>query len=258
MPLFTHGHHRRHWYACAAMDNYVYVAGGHSYLQGGAIYPDSYQKQVERLDMKTKKWEAIQDMHMKRVSCTVFVMQGQLYVLGGFPEPGKGHQLHNSGEMWDPKTKQWTLIPDLWPMDTFNKYMRVPSFAVVNDVLYAIKEGSHWRQHEIMYYMEASRQWMSLGEYYFELLVEKSCGIARPEGLDYKFLGMGHELFVLCYSKPPKAPANNTSPVNNTSPLVSLAILSTVPSPPHMLSPWRAWSITAQVDPSFTPVILHV
>lgn len=228
-------------YSAAALENHLFVAGG---FMGRRPFSNITNK-VMRLDTTTKTWELMPDMHIKRVYAAAVVLQGQLYIISGYSSlSGKPE---TSAEKWDAKSREWTLMPDFWPEETF--YMRgqdaVPNVAVVNDRLYAMRTGSKDSLHEIMCYDDACKLWMSMGEYCFPSLVERiDLPFLHPS---YGMVGVGQRLLVICFVGPRPSVRGGDLCV----------IFSTNPAGTHPLA-WKAQLINHQFDFCDFPLILQI
>lgn len=236
MSTTTAGLFIRSGHASAAMDGYVYAAGGGR---------TEVLKHADRMEMSTKKWEALPDMWKGRMCPAAVALNGRLCIIGG-SEDGV---IHKSGEMWDPENRQWTLAPELWPTHMYSKLARRrPTVAVVKDRLYALSDDiSGDNLQEIMYYEYGSKLWISLGKVCFRSLCgARNFGAPLGDGVKIEMLAVGHELVVLYHER-------GSLPWSRTS----MVIFSTAPNPPQALS-WSAWRLPDVMDNEFEPVIVHV
>lgn len=236
MSTTTPGLFIRSGHASAAMDGYVYAAGGGD--KSEVLY------HADRMDMSTKKWEALPDMQKGRMCPAAGALKGRLCIIGG----SDNGEIHKSGEMWDPENGQWTLLPELWPTHMYTKIQRHrPTVAVVRDRLYALSDDiSGDNLQEIMYYEDGSKLWISLGKVCFPSLCAGKFGVPLGAGVRIEMLAVGHELVVLYHER-------GSLPWSRTS----MVIFSTAPNPPRALS-WRAWRLPNVVDYEFEPVIVRV
>lgn len=171
-------------FASTRLDDFLYVAGG---------LDDSLEplKSAKRMKVETGEWEDIKDMNSVRASCAGVVFQGLFCVIGGFYKVGHNDlEVHNSAEIWDPCTQEWTLAHEMWPLDIFGK-MESPMVAVVSDRLYALRA----HKLELMWYDHTNKLWKSLGRLPTELCnpdFPYVFGVTQITGL----LGVGKELWV--------------------------------------------------------------
>ncbi|KAI5061779.1 hypothetical protein GOP47_0024284 [Adiantum capillus-veneris] len=208
-------------FASATLDGYVYVAGGYvSIKREGGI---SCFKSVRRLKLadfdnpSPKAWEHITNMHQRRGGAVGFVLNGSFCVVGGFATSRDGRTVRNvnSGEMWDPTSKEWTLVSELWPAHIFgaasNDYVK-PKVAVVNGQLYAL------RHEEILCYEAGTKSWMSLGCIPIKRLVGRQ-DLSQCKNL----MAAGDELWVVHYHKP-----RGATPFRVTTPMRTIIFTASV------------------------------
>eukprot|EP01018_Ginkgo_biloba_P027363 Gb_05764 [translate_table: standard] len=170
-------------FACAGLGNFVYVCGGQTDAAGRA------SRSASRYDSLNNRWEMLPDMIMPRIDSAGFVMDGKLFVMGGYHSSGGFIQVHASGEFWDPNRGEWTLLPNLCGnglKHAQQSNVREPSVVVVENKVYAMQSHSN----ELMVYDAASMQWTQVG------YVGGHC-----ERIDYsiyyKLLGVGRELWAI-------------------------------------------------------------
>ena len=118
------------------------VVDGKIYIIGGNVHNKQLGKQVstglvEVYDPLTERWEPRADMPTKRGWINVAVVDGKIYVIGGYIllEQGLGLAVDRFSrriEEYNPKTNSWRRLPDL---PTF-KYAFTT--VVVNDEIYTI------------------------------------------------------------------------------------------------------------------------
>lgn len=118
------------------------VVDGKIYIIGGNVHNKQLGKEVstglvEVYDPLTERWERLADMPTKRGWLNVGVVDGKIYVLGGFIllEQGLGLDVDRFSrriEEYNPKTNSWRRLPDL---PTF-KYAFTT--AVVDNEIYTI------------------------------------------------------------------------------------------------------------------------
>ncbi|MCO5567158.1 hypothetical protein L7F22_020846 [Adiantum nelumboides] len=178
--------------------DYLYVAGGIGW-QGAA-----------RLDIKTRTWEALPDPHVKREGAMGVVMGGLFHVIGGFSTVPSGYNLssykwQNSGEIWDPTTREWRLVPELWPVEFFqSRSVEVARVVALGDRLYALRDRQRGCMfEELLHYDSASKAWKSQGivpldiSGRYEFYLRES----RKYMVDVQLLKMGEELWVVDWEK---------------------------------------------------------
>ncbi|KAI5069876.1 hypothetical protein GOP47_0016177 [Adiantum capillus-veneris] len=171
---------------------YLYVAGG--YGQRG----DDYMEGAGRLDIKTKMWEALPDPYVKRIAAVGVVMGGLFYIIGGTGKQESGstytYKPQQSGEIWDPATREWSLLPELWPDKVFIIRARTRVVAL-GDRLYALRRAG--LSEELMYYESAFKAWMSLGFVPLDVPDDVSYnGIDIHDPVFVHLLKIGEELWV--------------------------------------------------------------
>ncbi len=118
------------------------VVDGKIYIIGGNVHNKQLGKQVstglvEVYDPLTERWERGADMPTKRGWLNVAVVDGKIYVLGGYIllEHGLGLDVDRFSrriEEYNPKTNSWRRLPDL-PM-----FKYAFSSVVVDDEIYTI------------------------------------------------------------------------------------------------------------------------
>jgi kelch-like protein 10 len=63
---------------------------------------------AERYDYQTNQWSMIAPMNEKRCSAGGAVLNGKIYITGGYND-----RVLNSAEVYDPEVNQWTLIREM-------------------------------------------------------------------------------------------------------------------------------------------------
>lgn len=247
LSLFTSGHHPKCYihYTSAAVDESLYVVGGKS---AGSRHRKILKK-AERFNIRTRTWEALPDMNKRRIHACAVVLQGRFCVVGGYTA-SLPLKVVDSGEIWDPNTRRWTLIPELWPDDVFGKQIHKPCIAVVKDTLYALRVDAQKNLQELMYYEDASKLWISMGQFCFPLLVESKYGFRLLEGHPCRMVGVADELFVFCCAEP----LMGTKPQGALDFMVVLYIKPTLSRP----LTWKIWPLIYPVDGEAKPLVLRV
>jgi len=86
-----------------ALNGKLYAVGGFNRDDGGVRLSS-----VERYDPATNAWEEVAPMGSGRQSPAVAVLDGKLYVVGGW---GNGfHDCLSSVERYDPSTNAWEVV----------------------------------------------------------------------------------------------------------------------------------------------------
>jgi len=109
----------REWCGVAALDSFLYVVGGYSYMAGSL-------NTVERYSLASNRWEPLPPMSTRREGCGVAVLGGSLCVYGGM----NGKIVLNSAERFDQASNSWVALP---PMPHKRAKMGV---AVMDGLLY--------------------------------------------------------------------------------------------------------------------------
>eukprot|EP00250_Pteridium_aquilinum_P010770 c19617_g1_i1 orf=204-713(-) len=146
------------------------VDDGHLYVLGGC----KDGREVRRFDVKSRLWATMANMHESHICVAVAVLQGCLHVIGGC------NKMQSSGEIWDLRTGEWILEPEIWL--TQLSYMRYipPPVAVVMDTLYALRVVD-WDKNELklVLYVSESKHWTLWGTFH-----TKSMHVAAAAGTD--------------------------------------------------------------------------
>ncbi|XP_024942180.1 kelch-like protein 3 isoform X6 [Cephus cinctus] len=128
-----------HWSACTGMkikrmnfgvvtlDDCIYAVW--SYIIGGRDQKTIYSS-AEVYNPKTCKWTIIPPMNVARSFFTVAVLNGRIYVIGGFA--GKDKLPLSSVECYNPETGQWIFVADL------NIRRQTASAGVLKGILYVV------------------------------------------------------------------------------------------------------------------------
>ncbi|KAL3063984.1 hypothetical protein OYC64_000318 [Pagothenia borchgrevinki] len=88
----------RAYHGTVFLDGSVYCVGGFDRVVR--------LSSVHRLDLVTRTWQKVAQMHVRRCFVTVTVMDGFIYAMGGYD----GEDRHNTVERYQPRANQWTLI----------------------------------------------------------------------------------------------------------------------------------------------------
>ena len=101
--------------SCAAIS----VVNGEMYAMGGRGWsgiqtqPDPYLSSVEAFNPKTNQWQEITEMPTPRTSHTASIVDGKVYVIGGYVQEDKKYKNLGTIEIYDPATDCWTQAPDM-------------------------------------------------------------------------------------------------------------------------------------------------
>ena len=104
-----------HARSCAAIS----VVNGEMYAMGGRGWsgiqsePDPYLSSVEVFNLKTNQWQEITEMPTPRTSHTASIVDGKVYVIGGYVQEGKEYKNLATIEIYEPATDRWTQAPDM-------------------------------------------------------------------------------------------------------------------------------------------------
>ncbi len=104
---------------CARCSAAISVVNGEIYAIGGLGSPpiqdqsDLYLSSVEVFNPKTNQWQERTEMPAPKASHTASVIDGKIYVIGGyFKEDGEFKKL-STIEIYDPATEHWTQEPEM-------------------------------------------------------------------------------------------------------------------------------------------------
>ena len=101
--------------SCAAIS----VVSGEMYAIGGRGWsgiqsePDPYLASVEVFNLKANQWQEITEMPTPRTSHTASIVDGKVYVIGGYVQEDKEYKNLATIEIYDPATDRWTQAPDM-------------------------------------------------------------------------------------------------------------------------------------------------
>ncbi|KAH7280662.1 hypothetical protein KP509_36G007800 [Ceratopteris richardii] len=184
-------------FASASCGEFAFVAGGfevvsislHSSSQT-LCTTSCVLNTAERYDARSGKWEALPPMHTPRQKCSGVFMDGKFYVIGG---KDRDHNALTSGEVYDPLTRSWTMIPNMYilPDTTPSFEPSPPLLAVAGNELYAIESSTNLLKG----YLKNSNSWKVLGPVPVRTDVSNGWGLA--------FKALGDELFVIGSYQPP-------------------------------------------------------
>ena len=101
--------------SCAAIsvvNGEMYAMGGRGW-SGTQTQPDPYLASVEVFNLKTNQWQEITEMPTPRTSHTASIVDGKVYVIGGYVQEDKKYKNLGTIEIYDPATDCWTQAPDM-------------------------------------------------------------------------------------------------------------------------------------------------
>lgn len=104
----------RNSFATAVVDGKIYVIGGS--IHDKKLDRDVATGLVEVYDPLTNRWEKRADMPTERGETDAVVVDGKIYVLGGYTwlrAPRLAPRFVRSIEEYNPKTDQWHQLPDM-------------------------------------------------------------------------------------------------------------------------------------------------
>ena len=124
---------KRSAFSTAVVDGKIYLIGGfrRENMNGGPLGIST----VEVYDTKNNRWQRLTDMPTPRLSSEAAVVDGKIYVVGGFSWigiPGVDMKMLNVVEVYDPQTDTWSRKQD---MSTPRRYLGT---GVVDGKIYAI------------------------------------------------------------------------------------------------------------------------
>ncbi|KAG0560275.1 hypothetical protein KC19_10G167700 [Ceratodon purpureus] len=119
----------RSFFACAAVDNYIFVAGGHDNSKTAL-------KSAEVYSLDTDQWAPLAPMNQERDESTGLCFEGNFYAVSGYSTDSQG-QFTQSAEVYNPSTNSWTLLEGMWSLETETSRAAGP-FAVMFGKLYTL------------------------------------------------------------------------------------------------------------------------
>ena len=105
---------KRWAFSTAVVDDKIYLIGGTPFKNenGGPLGIST----VEVYDTQNNRWQRLADMPTPRLSSEAAVVDGKIYVVGGFSWigiPGVDSKMLNVVEMYDPQTDTWSRKQDM-------------------------------------------------------------------------------------------------------------------------------------------------
>lgn len=97
-------HEKRHSFAISFFEDKIFVIGG-AFSQSPNIF--KVISSCEVYDPECKTWSKLPDLNIKRQNSKSFVLNNDLFVVGGFDQNGNAI---NTIEVWNKESKKWELI----------------------------------------------------------------------------------------------------------------------------------------------------
>ena len=102
----------------------ISVVNGEIYAMGGIGWPPNrdpsgrylsnlYLSSVEVFNPKTNQWHKRTDMSVPKADHSTSVIDGKIYVMGGYLKEGEKYKTLSAIEVYDPTTDRWTPEPDM-------------------------------------------------------------------------------------------------------------------------------------------------
>ncbi len=140
---------KRSAFSTAVVDGKIYLIGGfrRENMNGGPLGIST----VEVYDTKNNRWQRLTDMPTPRLSSEAAVVDGKIYVTGGFSWigiPGVDIKMLNVVEMYDPQTDTWSRRQD---MSTPRRYFGT---GMVDGKIYAIGGENRFEEPQRLNQME--------------------------------------------------------------------------------------------------------
>jgi hypothetical protein len=121
------------FFACAAVGNYIFVAGGHDSDKMALTSTEVYS-------VDTDQWAPLAPMNQERDEATGLCFEGNFYVVSGYSTSAQG-QFTQSAEVYNPSLNSWSLLDGMWSLETQTSRAAGP-FAVMFGKLYALNGQS--------------------------------------------------------------------------------------------------------------------
>ena len=104
--------HARSCTAISVVNGEIYAMGGRGW-SGIQNQPDPYLSSVEVFNPKTNQWQEITEMPAPKTSHTASIVNGKIYVIGGYVQEDEKYKNLATIEIYDPATDSWTQAPDM-------------------------------------------------------------------------------------------------------------------------------------------------
>ena len=104
--------HVRYGAALSVVNGEIYAMGGTGWarIQG---QPDPYLSSVEVFNPKTNQWQERTEMPAPKAWHTASVIDGKIYLIGGYFREGKEYKNLSRVEIYDPATDHWIQASDM-------------------------------------------------------------------------------------------------------------------------------------------------
>ena len=109
--------HARCSAAISVVNGEIYAIGGIGWPpnrdQSGRYLSDPYLSNVEVFNLKTNRWREGTEVSVPKAEHSTSVIDGKIYVIGGYFREGNELKTHSTIEVYDPATDRWTQEPDM-------------------------------------------------------------------------------------------------------------------------------------------------
>lgn len=109
--------HARCSAAISVVNGEIYVVGGIGWPphrdQSGRYLSSLYLSSVEVFNPKTHQWREKAEMSVPKAAHSTSVIDGKIYVIGGYFQEGRKTKILSAIEIYDPETDRWTQEPDM-------------------------------------------------------------------------------------------------------------------------------------------------
>ena len=110
-------HHARCSAAISVVNGKIYAVGGIGWPpnrdQAGQYLSSLYLSTVEVFNPKTNQWQERTEMSVPKAEHSSSVIDGKIYVMGGYLREGETYTTFSTIEIYDPATDRWTQAPDM-------------------------------------------------------------------------------------------------------------------------------------------------
>ena len=108
--------HARCSAAISVVHGEIYAMGGIGWPnrdQSGQYLSNVYLSSVEVFNPKTNQWHEKTEMSVPKADHSTSVINGKIYVMGGYLKEGKKYKTLSTIEIYDPATDHWTQESDM-------------------------------------------------------------------------------------------------------------------------------------------------
>ena len=109
--------HARCSAAISVVNGEIYAVGGIGWPpnrdQAGQYLSSLYLSTVEVFNPKTNQWQERTEMSVPKAEHSSSVIDGKIYVMGGYLREGETYTTFSTIEIYDPATDRWTQAPDM-------------------------------------------------------------------------------------------------------------------------------------------------